>query len=191
MKRPWTIKLTLFLIGLLCAFLLVNCGKKEQPPKPPEPPPVVNTMPVAFEPFTVTCDFESGARVDYDLRYREHGCDSSGAPISATGAWDPDGDELEYRVTCEWTVFNQSRRKINRKWVTFPKDDKGEQMALVTLFVGWTRDEVPYPFAPKCAAGGETATGCEPSPDPTSFVYEVRDGKGGAASHTVIIGYSG
>lgn len=184
-RLPIDIVFVLASLGL-CVFLLISCDRKSEPP--PEPPPVVNTSPVAYAPFTATMSFTKGARVDYDLRYREHGCDAAGHPTSVTGARDPDGDELEYRVSCEWTVFDQSRRKVNGKWMSFPKDDRGEQVAIVTLFVGWVRDEVPYPFAPKCAAGGETATGCQPSPQPTPFTYEVRDGKGGTASHTVIVG---
>lgn len=172
----------------MCKWLIEKLvGKKPTPS--PKPPPVVNNPPVVYPPFTTTMSFLRGARVDYDLRYREHGCDSAGHTTSATGARDPDGDELEYRImSCRWTVFDRSRRKINGKWMSFPKDDRGEQLAIVTLFVGWIKNEAPYPFAPKCAAGGEIAAGCQPNPESTPFTYEVRDGKGGMASHTVIIG---
>lgn len=169
------------------ALLDLISGKKKPDDKPPVIPPVTNKWPIAYPPFTTTMDFASGARVDYDLRYRTHGCDASGYPTSATGARDPDGDTLEYCVTCAWSVFDAGRNKINGLWLEFPKDDRGEQLALVTLFIGWTKDAVPYPFHPKCAPGGETAQNCQPRPQPTPFTYEVRDSKGGMASHTVVL----
>jgi len=169
----------------MCKWLIEKLTGKKPTPQP-KPPSVVNKSPVAYPPFTATMSFSRGARVDYDLRYREHGCDNAGHPTGITGARDPDGDELEYRVSCEWTVFDQSRRKINGRWMSFPEDDRGEQVAIVTLFVGWVRDEVPYPFAPKCLLD-ETASGCDPILEGSSFTYSVRDGKGGIASHTVIL----
>ena len=177
-------KITSVLIIALIVMALVGCGPKAPPIPPPVPPE--NQSPIAYPPFTTTMDFSSGARVDYDLRYRSHGCDASGAPTSVTGAYDLDGDELEYRVDCKWTVFNQARHKINGVWGAFPKDDRGEQIAIVTLFIGWEGDSPPYPFGPKCLLD-ETASGGQPTPESVPFTYSVRDGKGGVASHTVIL----
>ncbi len=174
----------ILIIGLAFLVSLAGCSPKPPPVSPPTP--VENQSPVAYPPFTTTMDFSSGSRVDYDLRYRSHGCDTAGAPTNVTGAYDPDGDELEYRINCKWTVFDRARQKINGVWKTFPKDDRGEQIAIVTLFIGWAGDIAPYQFASKGLLG-ETAPGCHPTPDLVSFTYSVRDGKGGVASHTVLL----
>ena len=179
-------KITITLMfGLIFLVALVGCGPKPPPAMPPASQ-TVNQTPIAYPPFTTTMDFSSGSRVDYDLRYRLHGCDTSGAPTGVTGARDPDGDELEYRVDCKWTVFNQMRQKINGEWRTFPKDDRGEQVAIVTLFIGWRGDAPPYQFGSKCLLG-ERASGCQPILESVPFTYFVRDNRGGVASHTVIL----
>jgi len=163
--------------------LMFGCGKSvDNTPTPATPPS--NSAPIVYAPFTVTMDFSSGARVDYDLRYRLYGCDDAGNPISATGARDPDGDQLEYKVDCKWTVFDGGRKKINRQWLTFPKDDRGEQLAIVTFFVGWEKLDPPYSFAPKRVTG-EVADGCGPVITPEPFTYSVRDGKGAIATYTI------
>jgi len=179
MKRYFVVAITIMLI-----LLVVGCGPKDPAP-PPEPPPAPNQAPVAYAPFTTAMDFSSGARIDYDLRYRLHGCDTAGDPTLATGARDPDGDQLEYKVDCKWAVFDRGLKKINGEWVSFPRDDRGEQLAIVTFFVGWGRSDPPYPFAPKCV-NNETADGCAFAIIPEPFTYSVRDRKGATASHTVI-----
>jgi len=168
------------IVALLLLIGIVGCGPKDPVP-PPEPPPVPeNHSPVAYAPFTTEMDFSSGARVDYDLRYRLHGCNAAGDPTSATGARDPDGDQLEYKVDCKWTVFNQAREKINGKWLQFPVDDRGEQNAIVTIFIGLTGDEAPYQFAPKCVA--------HPITEDVTFTYYVRDGNGHTSSFSIYVG---
>ena len=175
----------MILLGLALTVFIVGCGPKPPPVVVPPVVPVVNQTPVAYPPATDGLSFSSGARVDYDLRYRLQGCEN-GMPETVTGARDPDGDALEYQATCRWSVFNAAREKINGQWLTFPKDDKGEQVAIVTLFIGWEGVSPPYQFAPKCLLD-EVASGCAPIPPVVPFTYSVRDGKGGMASHTVIL----
>jgi len=172
------------IVVLLLPIGIVGCGPKDPvpPPKPPLAPE--NHAPVAYAPFTTTMDFSAGARVDYDLRYRVHDCDAAGDPTSATGARDPDGDQLEYKIDCKWTVFDRERKKINGIWLTFPKDDRGEQLAIVTFFVGWTKLDPPYSFAPKCLTD-EVADGCGSVVAPEPFTYSVRDGRGAIATYTL------
>ena len=177
----------LALVGLCALIFLVVRGKRGSKPPPVVVPPVVlpeNHAPVAYAPFTTTMDFSAGARVDYDLRYRLHGCNAAGDPTSATGARDPDGDQLEYKVDCKWTIFDRGRKKINGEWVSFPKDDRGEQLAIVTFFVGWEKPDPPYSFAPKCV-NNEIADGCGSVITPEPFTYSVRDGKGAIATYTI------
>lgn len=172
--------IALGLVILVVVVAFVTSCTQQEPVAPVTPPAVTtNQAPLAYAPFTVTSDFSWGARVDYDLRYRLHGCDKEGNPTSATGAIDWDGDELEYKVSCQWSIFNAAKEKINDKWVTFKKDDKGEQKAIVTLFIGRTADVEPYPFEPKCVAHVIEV--------PVAFSYTVRDGHGHTASSTVLI----
>ena len=173
------------IIGLALLVSMVGCGPKPPPAVVPPVVPVVNQAPVAYAPFTATMSFSSGARIDYDLRYRLHGCEN-GMPETVTGARDPDGDALEYQLACRWSVFNATYEKINGQWLTFPKDDRGEQVAIVTLFIGWEGVSPPYQFTPKCLLN-EVALGCAPIPPVVPFIYMVRDGKGGMASHTVTL----
>lgn len=178
-----------FLALFVCVLLAALSGCMIQP-EPVQPDPIVDTnrAPFAFVPFTVS-DARFGARVDFDLRYRTHGCDN-GMAQSVSGAWDPDGDPLEYRATCRWAVYDQAGNKINDLWMTFPRDDNGEQHAIVTLFVGY-EDGPPYPFAPKV---------CDPyvpyvPPDPPGcgvcedewFTYAVRDPHGAVASSAALL----
>ena len=180
------ILLSISIVTLLLLIGIVGCGPKDLVP-PPEPPlVVVNHTPVAYAPFTTVMDFSSGARVDYDLRYRLHGCNAAGDSTSATGAHDPDGDQLEYKVDCKWSLFDGGRRKINGEWMSFPKDDRGEQLAIVTFFVGWKKLDPPYSFAPKCA-NNEAAEGCGSVITPEPFTYSVRDNKGGVATYRVTV----
>lgn len=162
-------------------------------PKPPVTPPSSNKNPVAYPPFTAALSFARGSRIDYDLRYREHGC-KNGTPQTVTGAFDPDGDPLDYQAVCDWSVFayvgdSEHPEKINGKWLRFPKDDKGEQQALVTLFVGYEGDQPPYTYAPKSCClpnqPGAPQEGCNPDVGAWNFTYVVRDGNGAMASHTV------
>jgi len=172
----------------MCIKALLNLiSGKDKPDDKPVTPPVTNKWPIAYPPFTTTMDFRRGSRVTYDLRYRTHGCDSSGQPTSVTGARDPDGDTLEYCVTCTWSVFDAGRNKVNGLWLEFPKDDRGEQLALVTLFIGWEKDVPPYPFAAMSHGAEQHIKGCVSNVSPEPFTYSVRDHKGGMASHTVVL----
>jgi len=170
------------------ALLKLISGGGKPNNKPPVIVPDTNKWPIAYPPFTPAMDFGKGSRITYDLRYRVHGCDASGYPTSATGARDPDGDTLEYRIMCKWSVFDAGRNKVNNLWLEFPKDDRGEQLAIVALFIGWERDVPPYPFAIMSHKIEQHTEGCVSNVGPEPFTYEVRDHKGGMASHTVMLG---
>ena len=174
-----TVRLVTFLslVGVIIALVIAGCGPDKPPPDPPDVIPPANNAPVAYAPFSPAPSFTTGSSIVYDLRYREHGCDAGGL-VWITGARDPDGDLLEYRVSCAWSVFNEAQEKINNQWVTFPLDDKREQRALVKLWIGWTGER------PKVAMG---PLGCTPNPQPMPFTYSVRDGRGGMSSSTVIL----
>lgn len=186
------------LIGII-GWLAAGC-RDENPPAPdPLPVPSENRTPIAYAPFSVSSFLIDGQRIDYDLRYLEHGC-ANGTAQMVTGAWDPDGDALEYLVECSYAVYaviqsqsdpSGSLRKINNQWVTFPRDDNGVQHAVVTLFVGWDAASPPYPFAPKaitpeCVPSG--GCGGDPIPSVVYFSYTVRDTHGATARAQVRIG---
>ena len=190
-REPY--KTYLGLAGTFAAFafvMLVALSGCMIQPEPIQPDPVVDTnrAPFVYEPFTVS-DMRCGARVDFDLRYRSHGC-NNGMALGVTGAWDPDGDPIEYMVTCRWAVYDQDRRQINDKWVTFPRDDNGEQHAMVTLFVGY-EDGPPYPFGPKACDPyvpyiPPESPGCGECEDEW-FAYTVRDTHEATASAAVLL----
>jgi len=138
-----------------------------------------------------------GAGYWLDLRRRYHGCSNSGQPQWATGAFDPDGDELDYMiVACPFPVFNQKNELIKTgEWFRFPKDDTGEQHAVATFFVGRTDTEPPYPFAPKSCCDAVVSGGypdqpesCGDRPDPIVFTYAVRDSKGAVTRASITLG---
>lgn len=182
--HAWTGRATARLVTFISLVVLVillaiaACSPDKPPPDPPVVVPPANNAPVAYEPFAPAPSFTVGSSIVYDLRYRERGCNTAG-DVWITGARDPDGDLLEYRITCQWSVFNEAQEKINDQWVTFPLDDKREQKALVKLWIGWTGER------PKVAMG---PMGCTPDPPAATFTYEVRDGKGGEAKCEVILG---
>ena len=163
------VRLIAFTAVAITVGMLVWACTDEKPPEPVIPPISTNNPPVAYEAFVTAASFTSGSKVLFDLRYREHGCNAAGDPVWLTGAEDPDGDPLEYKVECNWTAFNQDREKINGQWVGFPHDDKGEQVALVTVFVGWDQETPPYPFSTM------SASGCDPGATSLTFSYSVRD----------------
>ena len=177
-----TIRLLIFLAmaGAIC-YLLWGCGGDDGNGGGTPPPPT-NQLPLAYMPFVASADYSVGGRVVLDLRYRTHGCDAGGNPTSVTGAWDPDGDPLEYRITCKWSVFDVEDRRVNGEWVTFRKDDRGEQEAVLQLWIGWQEDAPKHPISP---------VSCGPGPlPPEPLVYEVRDGKGGMAGYQIVLGPS-
>jgi len=174
--------IVLCLIGLGLALLIISC---DNDPKPPEPPIVENANPVAYTPLIVSSSFTTRSHILADVRYRKQGCDASGHPTSVTGAYDPDGDSLEYRFACPWSVFKLgTNEKINDQWVTFPivvnPSSVIEQDAQVEFWIEWTND---YPLMP-------TAPQCEPNPyiEPTVFTYEARDEHGAISAHSVTLG---
>jgi len=138
-----------------------------------------NDSPIAYPPFVIKESFDKGEHCSYDLRYRQHGCNASGGPTSVTGAWDPNGDTLKYRITCEYSVFDSDNNYINGVWHEFRRDDRGEQLALIHLWIGWRKTAPRLPIGPM---------GCTPTPQPTPLTYEVKDEHGAIASRTIILG---
>jgi hypothetical protein len=208
---------------MLVAILVIVCVVaaaillKPQPSKPTEPvkPDLPkNNPPIARAPFLYGGVSSStvyiGDAVKLDLRHRVHGCDASGASTNETGAYDPEGDVLEYAVSCKgpsadgqtqipYTVFNDQGAQIDGAWIQngnprgFALAPAGpgkpiEAQALVTFFIGRRETTTPYPF---------TAKGCDPAPTPTPiidgsklgecvFSYTVRDKKGATATNAMV-----
>jgi hypothetical protein len=209
---------------MLVAILVIVCvigaaillGPQVSKPKPdPTPTPLPkNNPPIACAPFLIGGVTSNtvfiGDAVKLDLRHRVHGCDTNGAATDETGAYDPEGDVVEYSVKCvglspdglsviPYTVFNEHGVQIDSAWIK-NGDPKGfalapagpgkpiEAQALVTFFVGRRDSSTPYPF---------TAKGC-PTPTPTPvpvdgtklgecvFSYTVRDTKGATATASMV-----
>ena len=146
-------------------------GKKQKPDPTPDPTPdplPENNPPIAFGPGLPghTSDFASmGEVIRLDFRHRVAGCDSSGDPTFEYGAYDPEGDYLEYRIvvsgpmkdgsTKNYAVFNEYGHRIDGEWLkpgskqTFPIGVKNpitgekEPVALASFVVGYTEDAAP------------------------------------------------
>ncbi|MCE5190930.1 MAG: hypothetical protein LLG08_04105 [Actinomycetia bacterium] len=199
----------LVLVTIIAAVVLLSRGRKPDSAEPDKPILPKNNPPVAHEPLVVGAESASlfiGDPVKLDLRHRVHGCDANGNPLTETGAYDPEGDVLEYMVKCEgagrdgtlipYSVFSDRGVKVDTAWIKNgdphgfalapkgPYDQTLEPQAIVTFFVGWRDAATPYPFTPK---------GCDPAPAPEPiidktklgecrFTYTVRDTKGHEAS---------
>jgi len=187
-SRAWTgratIRLLIFLalVSTVIALLITGCDDKP-PDDPGEDIPSANAAPIVYSPFFAgDPGYTSGARWDGDVRWRAHGCDAAGFPIGQTGAYDPDGDELEYKFECVWSIFALvegeplQTRRINGEWVKFPVDDRGEQRALVFFYAGYAGDHPPLPIGPMS---------CHPTPPPATFKYSARDGNGGVVNYVL------
>ena len=146
---------------------------------------VENDPPVAYPGWLATaCEWMN--KMIVDLRYREHGC-YNGAPLTVSGAYDPDGDDLVYELTVtgpdahgdmiEYSVFAPNGERVNGQFVSG---------GVFVVFPGWTAAHPPYPFAaPQCPTN--------PTPPPTgqpvelgtvTFHYVVKDQWGGVAEAT-------
>lgn len=199
----------LVLVAIIAAVVILSRGQKAEPIEPVKPDLPKNNPPVAHEPLVIGAESASvfiGDPIRLDLRHRVHGCDANGQPMTETGAYDPEGDILEYRVACHgagrdgaqipYSVFNSQGVKIDTDWIKNgdphgfalapkgPYDATLEPQAIVTFFVGHRGVVTPYPF---------TAKACDPAPTPEpvvdkaklgecKFVYTVRDTKGQEAS---------
>ena len=201
-------------VALVAFIFFANRATKPKPNPDPKPDLPKNNPPVARAPFLYGGVSSSttyiGDAVKLDLRHRVHGCDASGAATDETGAYDPEGDVIEYAVKCEgpspdglsripYTVFNEQGAQIDGDWVK-NGDPRGfalapagpgkpiEAQALVTFFIGRRETTTPYPF---------TAKGCDPAPTPTPvidhtklgecvFAYTARDKKGATATASMV-----
>ena len=192
---------------ILLVVLKANKGKTPKPTPTPDLPP--NNPPVAHDPLLI--DYAPlglflGDDIRLDLRHRVQGCDASGNATSETGAYDPEGDHLEYRVeavgpvaagvVAPLAVWNMAGFRIDGQWVRngsevgFGYAPAGpgkplEVQALCRFTAGWSKSETPYPFK-----------GCAPVPEPqpiidktklgeVRFTYTVRDSKGLQVSRSI------
>ena len=214
-------KLDLSFLALLLAFiigvfaLMPGSITPVDPPAIPDPPPVVidplpvNAAPLAFEPF-VTGTGAWRELTGLDLRHRLHGCNSSGDWIWQTGAYDPDGDLLEYSIkvtgpnnqgnTTAYAVFDVDGNRIDGRWlpveyfdlIASNRNDPNspvEQDAVVYCFIGHSEDAPLHPMSTVIGPA------CEPIPWPTQgeptttsfgtlrIIYSVRDPHGEMATN--------
>lgn len=158
-------------IGLL--FFLFRGGKKDPttptPLPTPMPTPLKDLPPEVFPPFLVG-GLDWAGQFVIDLRHRLHGCDSSGAPIHESGAYDPEGGLLKYWIEVTgpdkdnpgqdmpYTVFDRDGVKIDGRWLPFNyfpvvrknqtdlTDETMEQEAVVYCFVGLGEAKPPFPM---------------------------------------------
>lgn len=179
-------------------------------PPSPDPTPTSNLSPEVFPPF-LAGEIDFGGQFIIDLRHRIHGCDAGGAPTDETGAYDPDGDLLRYKVNVygpdkdgkeiSYSVFTRDGRMVNDLWTEedlFPvvkknhfnsMDTEMEQEAVLYCYAG--RDALTPP------GGGIIAQGCNtptPIPDtpPTvlgkmTVMYEARDPEGRMRSAAIVV----
>lgn len=125
--------------------------------------PIMNLGPIAYKPFVMG----SGGwkeLTSIDMRYRLHGCDSSGDPLWYTGTYDPDGDLLEYRIKVtgpdgqgeeiEYSVFDKNGNRVDGRWLpanyfdTHPSNANDpnsppEYEAVVYCFTGHAGEATP------------------------------------------------
>jgi len=180
------------------------------PTPSPDPTPTSNLSPEVFPPF-LAGEIDYGGQFIIDLRHRIHGCDAGGAPTDETGAYDPDGDLLRYKVNVygpdkdgkeiSYSVFTRDGKMVNDRWTEenlFPvvkknhfdsMDIEMEQEAILYCYAG--RDDLTPP------GGGIIAQGCNPPtpiPDtpPTvlgkmTVMYEARDPQGRMRSAAIVV----
>jgi hypothetical protein len=206
--------LILGVVAVLAFIFFANRATKPKPAPTPGPDLPKNNPPIACAPLlyggVTSSTVFIGDPVKLDLRHRVHGCDANGAALDETGAYDPEGDVIEYAVKCTgpspdglsqipYTVFNDQGAQIDSAWIK-NGDPRGfalapagpgkpiEAQALVTFFVGRRETTTPYPF---------TAKGCDPAPTPTPiidgtklgecvFSYTARDSKGSIATNAMV-----
>lgn len=182
------------------------------PAPAPEPPPVVtpteNTPPIALMPF-VMGSAQWRQLTSIDLRHRFHGCDTDGNPTSQSGAFDPDGDLLEFRVTAggpdadgeptAYAIFDDDGNRIDGRWLptdyfpVYPSDRTDpdsplEQEAVVYCIIGCSDSSPPFVIVKRVLPR------CDPTPVPPDPVtpiepfgtfrirYQVRDPTGAEAA---------
>jgi len=205
------IALAVMAVGFL-VFLFLGRKKPDTiiPTPSPDPTPTSNLAPEVFPPF-LAGEIDFGGQFIIDLRHRLHGCDGGGAPTDVSGARDPDGDLLRYRVNVrgpdkdgkeiDYTVFTREGVPINDVWTPtdlFPvvkknhfdaMDTEMEQEAVLYCYAGRNEDTPP--------GGGIIAMGCNPpihDPDekPTllgkmTVMYEARDPQGRSRSAAIVV----
>jgi len=209
--------LAILVIGFFVFVVRKRPAEKEFGPVGPMPvqekesPPVtLNAPPEAHPPF-VQGNGEWGEIMKIDVRYREHGCDSAGAPTLVTGVYDPDNELLEFwfeavgptrdGAMTPYAVFDLTGRRVDGRWLPrdyFPVYFKNrndptsptEQNALVRCFVGHAGDTAPIPMGTSMGCGGNTNV--VPPHDPgkklgdMKITYKARDPHGQEAETAVL-----
>ena len=102
---------------------------------------IVNEPPVVNPPLIAPFPIEQRGKTVLDFRYREHGC-HNGAPLTATGIWDPDDDNVTlvvhvYTNGVEDTLFDANRNPVNGP----------VSIGVYVWFPDWTKPTPPYPFS--------------------------------------------
>lgn len=193
-------------------FTLFKSRKEpEEPliPNPsPAPTPVQNLPPEVFAPMLVG-EIDFGGQFIIDLRHRIHGCDGGGAPIDETGAYDPDGDLLRYKVSAigpdrdgrevNYAIFTRDGVRVDNDWTEEhlfpvvrknrfdPTDPEMEQEAVLYCYAGRSASTPP--------GGSVIAMGCPPVINPPekpatllgkmTVMYEARDTLGRSRSAAI------
>ena len=162
--------IALAVIAAVGAFFVLFRRKKDPVTPPvlpnpsPPPTPIQNLSPEVFPPFLVG-ELDYGGQFVIDMRHRLHGCDSGGAPLDETGAYDPDGDLLRYWFEVSgpdrdgnirnYSVFDRDGNDIGNRWTpenhfpvirknrNDPTDLEMEQEAVVYCYVGHSGDKPP------------------------------------------------
>lgn len=199
--------IALAVIGIGIFFFLFK-GKKKQAEPPytpnPSPPytPIQNLPPEVFPPMLVG-EIDFGGQFTIDLRHRVHGCDAGGAPLDETGAYDPDGDLLQYRVSVtgpdkdgreiHYSIFTRAGKLVNDLWTPinlFPVVRKNrfdatslemEQEVVLYCYAG---SDSPTPPGGSVIAMGSCPPIIPPPEKPPTLLgemtvmYEVRDPSG-------------
>jgi hypothetical protein len=124
--------LILGVVAVLAFIFFANRATKPKPAPTPGPDLPKNNPPIACAPLlyggVTSSTVFIGDPVKLDLRHRVHGCDANGAALDETGAYDPEGDVIEYAVKCTgpspdglsqipYTVFNDQGAQIDSAWI--------------------------------------------------------------------------
>jgi|GEM_PF-3049347 len=180
-----TVLVALIAVMAIGALILPGCLFDSLTPTPePDPihiavdPPSDNAQPIAFEPLVLGSG-QWREVTPIDLRHRLHGCNSTGGPLWQTGAYDPDGDSLEYfiKVTgpddkggwCAYSVFDKRGNRVDGRWIpadhfdtipvnAFDSSLGSEPDVLVYCFIGHDGDATPI------QENVLSGMGCTPNP---------------------------
>lgn len=215
MKRTFNLPTIALLAALAIGVLVLPACMltPDLPPLLPDLPQIIvdplppNAEPVADKPLIFSTNGWNEP-TSIDLRYRAHGCDSSGDPIWYTGAYDPDGDLLEYHIkvtgpdangnTIAYSLFDKDGNRVDNRWlpanyfdlvlsnVNDPSSEL-EQDAIVYCVIGHGGESPLYPMSkpgfPECDPPAQIVAG-QPRMKQIGVMrvmYFVRDPQGARA----------